>query len=194
MRYLWLLMVVGLLGGWHWWTYDRPVTRGSGVVVAGEPEQRALDAPRQWNSRGYTFIARARYDITSRILRRENYHVDGGANIAPLDLAVGWGPMSDSAVLSKLSITQGNRFYFWTTPEFPIPRRDTEIHSANMHLIPATDAIERRIEAARVGQVVKLSGYLVDVRGDDGWSISTSMTREDTGAGACEVIWVEEFE
>jgi len=41
---------------------------------------------------------------------------------------------------------------------------------------------------------VKLSGYLVDVRGDDGWSISTSMTREDTGAGACEVIWVEEFE
>ena len=109
MRYLWLLMVVGFLGGWHWWTYERPVTRGSGVVVAGEPEQRALDAPRQWNARGYTFIARARYDITSRILRRENYHVDGGANIAPLDLAVGWGPMSDSTVLDSLEITQMGR-------------------------------------------------------------------------------------
>jgi hypothetical protein len=63
-----------------------------------------------------------------------------------------------------------------------------------MHLIAATDEIEDKIEHARVGQVVKLSGYLVDVTGSDGWSLQTSLRRDDTGAGACEVIWVEELE
>ena len=63
-----------------------------------------------------------------------------------------------------------------------------------MHLIPANDTIERRIKAARVGQVVTLSGYLVDVKTDTGWTINSSLTREDTGAGACEVIWVESFD
>jgi hypothetical protein len=88
------------------------------------------------------------------------------AKLAPVDVAFGWGPMSDSAVLDRLSITQGNAFYFWSgsAPDIPIPRRDIETHSANMHLVPADDAIEKRIVDARVGQIVRLSGYLVDIR------------------------------
>jgi hypothetical protein len=102
--------------------------------------------------------------------------------------------MSDSSVLGQLSITQSNRFYFWTTAKFPVPRKTIETHSANMHLIPATAEIEQKIDSARVGQVVRLSGYLVDVTAADGWSMRTSLTRDDTGAGACEVIWVESFD
>jgi hypothetical protein len=41
---------------------------------------------------------------------------------------------------------------------------------------------------------VRLSGYLVEVLGDDGWRWVSSLTREDTGTGACEVIWVEQIE
>jgi len=194
MRWLWVAVAIALAGAYQAWS-TRPLHHTPGEVVHVEPVQKSIgsNAP-HFRKEGADIVARARFELEAVVLAREHYRFDRMAKLVPVDLALGWGPMSDSAVLSKLSITQGNRFYFWTTPEFPIPRRDIEIHSANMHLIPATDAIERRIEAARVGQVVKLSGYLVDVRGDDGWSISTSMTREDTGAGACEVIWVEEFE
>ena len=79
-------------------------------------------------------------------------------------------------------------------PEFPIPRADIETNSANMHLIPADSAIEKRIKSARVGQVVSLSGYLVNVRADDGFAIESSVKRGDTGPGSCEVVWVEEFD
>jgi len=43
----------------------------------------------------------------------------------------------------------------------------------------------------RPGQIVRLQGYLVDVRGPGGFAWNTSLTRSDTGDGACEIVWVE---
>jgi len=43
----------------------------------------------------------------------------------------------------------------------------------------------------RAGQIVSLAGYLVEVRGPNGMRWRSSLTREDTGAGACELVWVE---
>jgi hypothetical protein len=59
-----------------------------------------------------------------------------------------------------------------------------------MHLIPADDAIKAVLFAARVGQVLSLDGELVDVTRKNGWAMKSSLTRDDTGAGACEVIYV----
>ena len=192
-RWLWALILVGLTGAYFGWSH-RPVRHTPGELVAAEPVQRSLSgAPPQFHKFDSEIVGRARFSIEARVLGAERYRLDRMAKLVPVDLALGWGPMSDSAVLAELSISQANRYYFWSTPALPIPRHDIETHSANMHLIPANDAIERRILAARVGQIVRFSGYLVDVKGD-GWQLRSSMTRDDTGAGACEVIWVEDFE
>ena len=194
MRWLWIAVAIALAGAWQGWS-TRPVRHTAGELVHTVPLQKSIGSdPPRFRKYDADIVAKARFEMEARVISRERYRTDRMAKLVPVDLAFGWGPMSDTAVLDRLSITQGNRFYFWTTPDFPIPRRDIETQSANMHLIPADEAIERRIEGARVGQVVKVSGYLVDVKGDDGWSIKTSMTRDDTGAGACEVIWVEAFE
>jgi hypothetical protein len=96
-------------------------------------------------------------------------------------------------VLKRIDISQSGRFYFWRYEgDAPIPRREIEMSSANMHLIPATAAVEKTLKSVRVGQVVWLKGYLVEVKGDDGFRWLSSLTREDTGNGACEVIWVED--
>jgi hypothetical protein len=115
------------------------------------------------------------------------------AELAPVDIAFGWGRMSDSAVLDKISITQGNRWYHWHTDETPIPLREIELSSANMHLIPSDNAVKRAIKSVRQGQMVSLSGKLVRVDATDGWHWQSSLTREDTGGGACELIYVESF-
>ena len=52
--------------------------------------------------------------------------------------------------------------------------------------------IARQLSRLRPGQVVTLSGELVDVVRDDGVWIKTSLVRNDTGAGACEVLLVDE--
>ena len=43
----------------------------------------------------------------------------------------------------------------------------------------------------REGDVIVLQGYLVDVDHESGWMWRTSMSRTDTGAGACEIVYVE---
>ena len=101
--------------------------------------------------------------------------------------------MSDESVLAEIEISQSGRFYYWRTDRFPIPRRDIELNSSNMHLIPATPAIEERIKEVRSGQIVRLSGYLIEAEGPHNWHWRSSLTREDTGDGACEVIWIERF-
>jgi hypothetical protein len=47
------------------------------------------------------------------------------------------------------------------------------------------------MKAVRVGQVVKIIGKLVEVQASDGWRWRSSLTRKDTGNGACELIYVE---
>jgi hypothetical protein len=189
-----LLFIAGLLGAIQWWLYDRPVPRPAGILVDAEPEQRDLEPPPRFAERGYTFVARARYDITARVLRKENYRVDGGAALAPVDLAVSWGSASDSAVVDRLEISQMGRFFYWKPKNpatFPLPIEALITHTAQMHLIPATKDLEGRIKRLRPGQVVTIGGHLVDVSGPGGFAWRTSLTRADTGDGACEIVWVE---
>jgi len=62
-----------------------------------------------------------------------------------------------------------------------------------MHLIAADDSIARAIKRTRVGDVVAFDGYLVEADWPNGRKAVSSLTRSDTGAGACEIIWVENF-
>ena len=102
--------------------------------------------------------------------------------------------MSDESILENIQISQSGRFYRWRVQQFPIPRREIETHSANMHLIPANDSVKAKFKQVRSGDIVELTGALVNVNSDiDNWRWTTSKTRNDTGNGACELIWVEYF-
>jgi len=139
----------------------------------------------------WTLTVRATYQLKARVLARESYHFDSLSDLIPEDLALGWGPMSDNDVLRSIDISQSNRFYYWHASADARIARDAIIsHSANTHVIPQTQAIARALSRLRPGEVVVLSGELVDAVRDDGRWIKTSMVRTDTGAGACEVMLV----
>ena len=117
------------------------------------------------------------------------------ADLVPEDLALGWGPMSDNTVLTHFEISQGVRFYEWRPRDaLPVARETVISHSANTHVIPANQSVRKELAALRVGQVVHLTGDLVDAKRDDGAWMTTSLTRLDSGAGACEVLLVESVE
>ena len=40
--------------------------------------------------------------------------------------------------------------------------------------------------------LIYLKGQLVEVKSSDGWTWRSSLSREDTGGGACELMLVEE--
>lgn len=179
---------------WHLWRHWqlRPFHPADGPTAPAEPLQAEMDVAPTISHGRWMLTARARYDITARILSREEYQFDPLSDLVPEDLALGWGPMSDNRVLSAFEITQSARFYSWRPLRgLPIPRQDVIEHSANTHVIPADSSIRLQLAHLRVGQVVQLTGLLVDGVRDDGASIHTSLTRSDSGAGACEVMLVE---
>lgn len=163
-----------------------------GVLAASPPIQETVSDERRWTVADHELTALARYEIEARVLGTERYRYDRGALLSPIDFAVGWGPMSANAVLDSLEISQYGRFSFYQTDEAPlIEFSEMERHAANMHLIPADDAVRRALLAVRTGQVVAMRGWLVAAQGADGFRWRSSLTRNDTGGGSCELMLVE---
>lgn len=69
---------------------------------------------------------------------------------------------------------------------------------SNNHLLPADDEIYDIIRQAKVGDQIYLEGYLSDYsimeNGQKTVSRGTSTTRIDTGNGACETVYVTDFQ
>ena len=58
-------------------------------------------------------------------------------------------------------------------------------------MIPANEEVRKDLLAVRAGEIVQFEGYLVVASSQDGSIWNTSTTRKDSGAGACELVWVE---
>ena len=182
---------VALLALWQF-VSSRPIQHDPGEIAAADPLQSQLEAPQTLTRGDFQVIPQAQFSAEVRVLSRERYRLGALADVAPLDIAVGWGRMSDSAVLADLKIWQSGRFYFWQyEDEPPIPTEEIVSHSANWHLVPANDVVWNKLDGIRVGDVVQLEGKLVNLENPEVGTMSTSLTRADSGAGACEIIYVE---
>ena len=191
-KILFLLLIIG--AGWKFYTYTGQVELGPGVMAAAAPQQKNLGSPVSHRVDEYTITEIAKFDIKAKVLSKKNYRIGREADLSPTDLALGWGNMSDESILENIEISQSGRFYRWYVDSFPIPRREIETHSANMHLIPVNDSVESLIGKIRQGDIIEISGSLVDViSNDDGWRWKSSQTRNDTGSGACELLWVKDL-
>lgn len=132
----------------------------------------------------------AGFSIDARVLSRRDYAYGREADYSPTDLALGWGRMREDAVLSRLEIEQGGRWYHYRWQDSPpIPSREIAKSSANMHLIPADAAVAAALRRVRQNQRVRIDGWLVQIAASDGWTWRSSLTRDDMGAGACELIY-----
>ena len=144
---------------------------------------------------GYAIEPLASYEVRARVLSIERYRMGREADLSPLDFALGWGPMSDAAVIERLSISQSGRWYHYRWDGSPpIDPSLMAKSSANTHLVPADDLVKKRLLDVRKGAVVRLSGYLINVRHTDGWTWRSSLSRDDTGGGSCELMWVTDVQ
>jgi hypothetical protein len=187
-----LIILLVIFALWKLYSNSNQVTLGPGIKVHEMPYQEMIDSPVKRTMGDYTVTGLAQFKIKAKVLSKENYSFDRVSDFAPTDLALGWGKMSDEAILDNIDISQSGRFYRWRVDTFPIPRKEIETHSANMHLIPANKSVAYDINRVKKGEIIELSGSLVEVvSNSDGSRWKSSLTRNDTGGGACELILVE---
>lgn len=203
----WLVVVLLLLAV-GWWT--SPLTFGPASIPAHVddtsidcrlPPRVADDAPplqspvpgsqQPFRLQAATLTPLAGFSVQARVLSREDYRRGREAELSPTDLALGWGRMRDDAVLARLDISQGGRWYRYRWQgQPPLPPAEIVRSSANMHLIPATIEVAETLQDVRENDRVLIQGWLVEARAADGWRWRSSTSRDDSGDGACEVIYV----
>lgn len=168
------------------------VTYGPRQVAPNEPIQTEIraDMKAPFQVDEFTLYPQADFEIEARVLSTSNYYFDDESDISPIDVAVGWGVMSDEVLIDKINFSQSGRFLNWRYDTREVDFSEVNNHAANIHVIPATSTIEKQVKALKVGQVVKLAGRLVNVERDN-WKWNSSLTRFDTGRGACELFYVE---
>jgi hypothetical protein len=176
-----------------WWIFFRDAPApAAGVRANAIPEQTTTDAP-AWTKGDYEIQPLARYHITARVLGKKRYRFDNVSDLAPVDLALGWRGMSDSAALEHFSITQSARWYeYLYDAGCPLSAGEIVAESANVHCLPADEDVASTLKGVRRNAFVELKGFLVEVRHEGRPPWRSSLVRNDSGNGSCEIFWIED--
>ena len=128
------------------------------------------------------------HDGKSRMHRLSNDHLN------MLDVCVIWGENTANPRLDRIRFWNG----IFTCN---VQTRDDQAWQAfdmyklsNNHLISDRDNIRNAVRGLRIGDQIRVRGYLASYTNPAGGTRGTSTTRLDTGDGACETIYVEQFE
>jgi hypothetical protein len=174
------------------------------AIKESEPVQDASDQrPFTAIIKGYTYnlTPRATYDISGLVVSQHRgdallnlYHKADPGNIKDVCVVWGEGITSGSYQKVRFNSEEFTCYYSWSgfiTPPFNPDKM------SNNHLIPANSDVAAQIRAVHIGDQIRMKGLLVDYKvtrdGRDVFTRRTSLTRKDTGNGACEVLYATDL-
>ena len=128
------------------------------------------------------------HDNNSRMHRLANDHLN------MLDVCVVWGNNTQGAQLQKLEFWNGIFTCNVQTRDQAAWDSFDMYQLSNNHLISDDDRVRDQVGDIRIGDQIRVRGYLASYASPNGSTRGTSTTRLDTGDGACETIYVQRFE
>lgn len=110
------------------------------------------------------------------------------------DFCLLWGNNINKTDLSKLDFWNGQFTCNVKTSDSQVWTNFSMRDISNNHLLTADNSIRKQLKNVRIGDQIRLRGYLASYSNNQGFNRGTSTTREDTGNGACETIYLESVE
>lgn len=116
------------------------------------------------------------------------------------DICVLWGNNLKSGVYRQMKFSHGE-FTCYANFKYNVNSswygKFFENQFSNNHLIPQNEEIYKKIKEADIGDQIYLKGFLVDYsvksQGELKTARNTSVVRNDTGNGACEIVYATDF-
>lgn len=133
-------------------------------------------------------VSRAFHNAKFGLHRKWNDHL----NVA--DLCVVWGDNASSLDLNAFDFWNGQFTCNISTSSSQAWEAFNSHELSNNHLITDDEAIREQIQTVSIGDRIHLRGWLSRYGNDQGFSRDTSTTRKDNGNGACETIFIRQFE
>ena len=166
------------------------------VPLPPEPQQVNIEPMRI--DAGMTALAEFSAEVV--VLARREYPLDPDdvlSGASPLDLAVAWGAAASEEARAAVELTQSDRRYHWRARTSDMERPgvgDFTRHSGNWHMVPADEGVTRALASIEPGDRIRMEGGLVLLTFPDGTYYASSLSRDDTGDGACEIFRVASLE
>ena len=181
------------------------------------PIQKKIDSEKiitKINGVNVTIEKLAKYDITGKVEATKEYSTSALASklsfssrgstvinmISPRDITLSWGKIALEENSGHIYCDQyeaGNRIVRIKPDGYLIDKYgENKVYSqvSNNHVITLDKGLKNELKKIKQDQIVRIVGYLVYVKCDDGttWGPS-SMSRTDTGLHACEILLAEEI-
>ena len=110
------------------------------------------------------------------------------------DLCVIWGENVKNRVYKEMEFKNGDWTCWYSWPNATVRQNFRSDQLSNNHLLAEEDNIKQSIMKAEPGDHIFLEGMLVNYDNPaNGFKRGTSISRTDSGQGACETIYVEKF-
>lgn len=203
---------LGLLAALALWAaalvFDDRLPGRAGILppLYGEPIQSAQGVPGPFQvvvkKTAYTVKPLFRYEISGLVVsqhRSDSFldlsHRRWRDYLNIKDLCLVWGRNISSGVYRETKFWNRDFTCMCQFPDEAAARRFSVRHLSNNHLLSADRGLNRRILRVRPGDQVRIRGYLAEYsQPANGFARGTSITRDDTGNGACETIFVTDFQ
>ena len=167
------------------------------------PAHRAVSTPPFTvanNGTDYRIEPRYQYDLHGLVVsyahHNGNYslHRLWNDHINVADVCVVWSGNANGSDLNHFKFWNGKFTCNFQTDDAGAWERFSEDQVSNNHLLTDNSRIRKTIKQIRIGDQIRARGWLVNYSNDAGFSRGTSTTRDDTGNGACETIYLKQFE
>ncbi len=170
-----------------------------------EPTQQEMSPTTEVKEiKGYKYQIEkvAKYKITGLVVEQYSSdhwldltHKNDPANTR--DLCIIWGSNLDPNIYNSVKFDHGEFtcYVSWSNQDSLFNMNAL----SNNHLIPESISVADKIKGVRVGDQITITGYLSNYKvwdkdGKQAGERRTSTVREDTGNGACEVLYTTDIE
>lgn len=111
------------------------------------------------------------------------------------DLCVVWGNNLKGGVYREMEFSNDSWTCWAYWPNADVGSRFSMTELSNNHLLTDDLEIKHRLMSAETGDHIRLKGYLASYKNpSNNFQRGTSTIRTDTGNGACETIYLKEFD
>ena len=189
-----------LVSCWHRNDFPESISMQAGL--AQEPQQRPVDEAAFSILRdGVAYRVEPRYEyelqglVVSYALHNPRYSLhrlwNDSLNVA--DVCVVWRDNIRAQDLNRIKFWNGEFTCNFSTKDTAAWERFRSDQISNNHLLADNDFQRRQIGKVRIGDQIRIRGWLANYSNEKGFSRATSINRDDHGNGACETIYVREF-
>lgn len=204
--YFWLLAALVFWPLARWRARALPPPRQLDQSLRREPRQRPTErAPFTVRLAGLTYRVRPEYTyaleglvvsehITDSWWRPSSFHTRVGDRLNVKDVCVIWGENAANGSYRQARFHSGEFTCYVRFPAAAPAQAFVPRALSNNHLLAVDPDLRQQLRELRRGDQIALRGYLASYSHNEGqgYRRGTSVSRDDTGNGACETLFVTE--